>query len=58
MCVYMGVGGWMYGSVFVWVNRWLCVCVGRCVEMGRWLVWCVCRGCLCQGEIFGRGCKC
>ena len=46
------MGGWMYGCVFVWVNGWLYVCVGRCVEIGRGSVWCVCRGCLCQGEYF------
>ena len=54
LCVHGG--GWvMCGCVFVWVNVWLCVCVGRCVEMGRGSVWCVCRGCLCQGEYFWKG---
>ena len=31
------------------------MCVGRCVEMGRGSVWCVCRVWFCQCEYFWMG---
>ena len=55
VCVYMGVGEWMYGCVCLcgWMGGY--VCVGRCAEMGRGSVWCECRGCQCQSEYFWKG---